>query len=138
MKPIPSQAFEGHLARSRGHTAVRVIKWTLFFVFLGWAVVYARLLWFLYDQVPHALQLQPPGPSEIAQGVVYLIVVGLLPLAGATAFLIGTWPEERKTPTAPPAKKRAPGPPPPRAAKKPPPRRNRTKSARSTQSRQPA
>ena len=135
MKPIPSQAFEGHLAHSRGHTLVRVIKWTLFFILLGWAVFYARLLWFLYNQVPHALQLQPPGASEIAQGVVYLILVGLLPLAAAIVFLIVQWPQERKIPTAPPAKK--PTPRAPRVAKKPPSRPKPTKSGRSTQSRQP-
>jgi hypothetical protein len=72
------------------------MKWALFYLCLGWAVFYARMLWFLYGQLPQTFHIQPPGPAEILEGIFYLIFVGLLPVAASGAFLTVKWPEQRK------------------------------------------
>jgi len=75
---------------------MRALKWTLFYMCLAWAVLYARLLWFVYDQLPHALELQPPGMPQIIEGIFYLIFVGLVPVGAASFFLRARWPERRR------------------------------------------
>lgn len=60
---------------------------------------YARVLWLLYGQLPRALKLAPPAVSDIVEGLVYLIFVGVLPVAAAAAFLMVNWPGKRTAPS---------------------------------------